>query len=189
LAVVRPGSVDEVAQVLRWCSQSKGAVVPQGGNTGLCGGATPDSSGNAIVLSLTRLNAVRSVDTDNDTMVVEAGCILQAVQQAARDVDRLFPLSLAAEGSCTIGGNLATNAGGTQVLRYGNARDRKSTRLNSSHVKNSYAVFCLKKKKLLRLVNLFIHIFLINIDVMYFYEIDNFIVTGQKNVSLNKMYN
>src|SRR5690606_15051527 len=123
LAVVRPGSVDEVAQIMRWCSQNKIPVVPQGGNTGLCGGATPDSSGNAIVLSLTRLNAVRSVDTDNDTMEVEAGCILQSVQQAARDVDRLFPLSLAAEGSCTIGGNLATNAGGTQVLRYGNTRD------------------------------------------------------------------
>lgn len=123
LAVVRPGSTDEVAQVLRWCREHNVPVVPQGGNTGLCGGATPDDSGRAIVLSLTRLNAIRSVDTANDTMVVEAGCILQAVQQAARDVDRLFPLSLAAEGSCTLGGNLATNAGGTQVLRYGNARD------------------------------------------------------------------
>jgi FAD/FMN-containing dehydrogenase len=122
LAVVRPGSVDEVAQVVRWCAAHQVPIVPQGGNTGLCGGATPDASGHALVVTLTRLNAIRSIDTDNDTMVVEAGCILQAVQQAARGVDRLFPLSLAAEGSCTIGGNLATNAGGTQVLRYGNAR-------------------------------------------------------------------
>ncbi|HLU19553.1 MAG TPA: FAD-binding oxidoreductase [Pusillimonas sp.] len=123
LAVVRPGSTEEVAQVVRWCAASGVPIVPQGGNTGLCGAATPDSSGRAIVLSLGRLNRIRSVDTDNDTMEVEAGCILQSVQQAAREVDRLFPLSLAAEGSCTIGGNLATNAGGTQVLRYGNARD------------------------------------------------------------------
>lgn len=123
LAVVRPGSTDEVAQVVRWCAANGVPIVPQGGNTGLCGAATPDSSGKSIVLSLGRLNKIRSVDTDNDTMEVEAGCILQSVQQAAREVDRLFPLSLAAEGSCTIGGNLATNAGGTQVLRYGNARD------------------------------------------------------------------
>ncbi|NYT62742.1 FAD-binding oxidoreductase [Alcaligenaceae bacterium] len=123
LAVVRPGSTDEVAQVVRWCVANQVPMVPQGGNTGLCGGATPDASGKAVVVSLTRLNQVRSIDTVNDTMVVEAGCILQAVQQAARDADRLFPLSLAAEGSCTLGGNLATNAGGTQVLRYGNTRD------------------------------------------------------------------
>ncbi|NYT76332.1 FAD-binding oxidoreductase [Alcaligenaceae bacterium] len=123
LAVVKPGSTEEVAEVVRWCVAHKVPMVPQGGNTGLCGGATPDDKGNAVVISLQRLNAIRSVDTDNDTMVVEAGCILQAVQQAARDVDRLFPLSLAAEGSCTIGGNLATNAGGTQVLRYGNTRE------------------------------------------------------------------
>src|SRR5690554_4334795 len=123
LAVVRPGSTAEVAELVRWCVAHSVPMVPQGGNTGLCGGATPDSSGRAIVLSLGRLNAIRSVDTDNDTMVVEAGCILQSVQQAARDNDRLFPLSLAAEGSCTLGGNLATNAGGTQVLRYGNARE------------------------------------------------------------------
>ncbi|HLR77893.1 MAG TPA: FAD-binding oxidoreductase, partial [Burkholderiaceae bacterium] len=122
LAVVRPGSTDEVAQVVRWCLANGVPIVPQGGNTGLCGGATPDSSGTAVVLSLVRLNKVRSIDLDNDTMVVEAGCILQDVQQAARQAGRLFPLSLAAEGSCTIGGNLATNAGGTQVLRYGNAR-------------------------------------------------------------------
>ena len=123
VAVVRPGSVQEVAGVVKWCVANKVPIVPQGGNTGLCGAATPDSSGTALVVSLGRLNRVRGIDTDNDTMVVEAGCILQNVQQAARDADRLFPLSLAAEGSCTIGGNLATNAGGTQVLRYGNARE------------------------------------------------------------------
>jgi FAD/FMN-containing dehydrogenase len=123
LAVARPGSVETVAAVVRLCGQHKVPLVPQGGNTGLCGGATPDGDGNALVLSLARLNRVRGIDTDNDTITVEAGCILQAVQQAAQEAGRLFPLSLAAEGSCTIGGNLATNAGGTQVLRYGNTRD------------------------------------------------------------------
>src|SRR5690606_11600009 len=123
LAVLRPGSTQEVAEVVRWCAAHKVPMVPQGGNTGLCGAATPDDSGKAVVISLTRLDKVRGIDTDNDTMVVEAGCILQAVQEAAREAGRLFPLSLAAEGSCTIGGNLATNAGGTQVLRYGNTRE------------------------------------------------------------------
>src|SRR5690606_35630599 len=123
LAVVRPGSAEEVAAVVRLCQAHGAPLVPQGGNTGLCGGATPDDSGSAVVLSTTRLNRVRAIDTDNDTITVEAGCVLQAVQQAAEQAGRLFPLSLAAEGSCTIGGNLATNAGGTQVLRYGNARE------------------------------------------------------------------
>src|SRR5690606_31704208 len=123
LAVVRPGTADEVAAVVRLCAQAGLPVIPQGGNTELCGGATPDDSGRAVILSLQRLNQIRSIDSDNDTMEVEAGCILQSVQQAAREADRLFPLSLAAEGSCTIGGNLATNAGGTQVLRYGNMRE------------------------------------------------------------------
>jgi FAD/FMN-containing dehydrogenase len=123
LAVVRPGSTDEVAKVVRACAASGTPVVPQGGNTGLCGGATPDDSGRAVILSLQRMRRVRGIDTANDTMEVEAGCILQQVQQAAREAGRLFPLSLAAEGSCTIGGNLATNAGGTQVLRYGNMRE------------------------------------------------------------------
>jgi len=123
LAVVKPADTAQVAQVVRFCAQHAVPIVPQGGNTGLCGGATPDGSGTAVILSLARLNRIRAIDTDNDTIVVEAGCILQDVQQAARDADRLFPLSLAAEGSCTIGGNLATNAGGTQVLRYGNTRD------------------------------------------------------------------
>jgi FAD/FMN-containing dehydrogenase len=123
LAVVRPGSTEELAAVVRLCARHGIPIVPQGGNTGLCGGATPDQSGTAIVLSLLRMNAVRSLDLENDTMEVEAGCILQTIQQTARDAGRLFPLSLAAEGSCTIGGNLATNAGGTQVLRYGNMRE------------------------------------------------------------------
>ena len=97
--------------------------MPQGGNTGLAGGATPDASGDAIVLSLKRLNRVREVDAINGTITVEAGCVLHDVQQAAHDAGQLFPLSLAAEGTATIGGNLSTNAGGTQVLRYGNARE------------------------------------------------------------------
>ena len=123
LAVVRPGSTEEVAAVVRVCMAHGVPIVPQGGNTGLCGGATPDASGTAIVMSLARLNKVRAIDTDNDTMTVEAGCILQSLQEAAQQAGRLFPLSLAAEGSCTIGGNLSTNAGGTQVLRYGNTRE------------------------------------------------------------------
>ena len=122
-AVVRPRTTAEVATCLALCNEAGVPVVPRGGNTGLCGGATPDGSGSAVVRSTARLNRVRALDTDNDTITVEAGCILQAVQQAAADAGRLFPLSLAAEGSCTIGGNLATNAGGTQVLRYGNTRD------------------------------------------------------------------
>ena len=122
-AVVRAGSTDEVAAVVRCCADAGTPVVPQGGNTGLCGGATPDDSGTAVVLSLSRMTRIRAIDSENDTMEVEAGCVLQNVQQAAGDAGRLFPLSLAAEGSCTIGGNLATNAGGTQVLRYGTMRE------------------------------------------------------------------
>ncbi len=123
LAVIRPGSTQEVADAVKLCLHHGVPLVPQGGNTGLCGGATPDDTGRAVVLSTARLTAVRNLDTDNDTITVEAGCILQAVQDAAANANRLFPLSLAAEGSCTIGDNLATNAGGTQVLRYGNTRD------------------------------------------------------------------
>lgn len=122
-AVVRPGSTDEVAAVVRACADAATPIVPQGGNTGLCGGATPDDSGRAVVLSLQRLNRIRCVDLDNDTMEVEAGCVLQAVQEVAHGAGRLFALSLGSEGSCTIGGNLATNAGGTQVLRYGTMRE------------------------------------------------------------------
>ena len=123
LAVVRPGSTAEVAAVVQTCARHGTALVPQGGNTGLVGGGVPDASGSQVLLSLARLNRVRGIDRANLTMTVEAGCVLQAVQQAADSAGLLFPLSLAAEGSCTIGGNLATNAGGTQVLRFGNARD------------------------------------------------------------------
>jgi len=122
-AVVQPASTAQVAQVLGWCRQHGVALVTQGGNTGLVGGATPDDSGRALVLSTRRLRRIRAVDTVNDTITAEAGCPLQAVQEAALSHDRLFPLSLASQGSCTIGGNLATNAGGTQVLRYGNTRE------------------------------------------------------------------
>lgn len=121
--VVRPAKTQEVANIVKLCAESRTPIVPQGGNTGMVGGAVPDASGNAIVLSLTRMNRIRAIDLSNDAMTVEAGCILAAVQQAALDNNRYFPLSLAAEGSCTIGGNLSTNAGGTAVLRYGNARD------------------------------------------------------------------
>jgi len=123
LAVARPANTKEVAAVVRLCAAAGVAIVPQGGNTGLVGGSTPDDSGQQLVLSLARMNRVRALDAANLTLTVEAGCVLQAVQQAASDAAFLFPLSLAAEGSCTIGGNLASNAGGTQVLRYGNARE------------------------------------------------------------------
>jgi len=123
LAVVRPGSADQVAQVVKACAAAGTSLVPQGGNTGMVVGSTPDTSGTQVVLSLTRMNKVRGIDADNLTMTVEAGCLLQSVQETAQAQGLLFPLSLAAEGSCTIGGNMATNAGGTQVVRYGNARD------------------------------------------------------------------
>jgi FAD/FMN-containing dehydrogenase len=123
LAVVRPASTEQVSRVVRLAAQHDLAIVPQGGNTGLCGGATPDAGSRNIVLSTSRLNRVRSIDVLNNTMIVEAGVPLARAQDAAREAGRLFPLSLAAEGSATIGGNLATNAGGTQVLRYGNARE------------------------------------------------------------------
>lgn len=123
MAVALPNTADDVASIIRWCRAHDVPVVPQGGNTGLSGGATPDETGRSIVLSLGRLNRIRAIDKMNNTMIAEAGCILQNIQDAALEVNRLFPLSLAAEGTCTIGGNLATNAGGTAVLRYGNARD------------------------------------------------------------------
>jgi len=123
LAVVMPEDTESVATVLRWCVEHRVAVVPQGGNTGLSGGSIPDDTGRSIVLSLARMKSIRAVDTINHTMTVEAGCLLQQVQDAALAAGKFFPLSLAAEGSCTIGGNLSTNAGGVQVLRYGNARD------------------------------------------------------------------
>jgi FAD/FMN-containing dehydrogenase len=123
LAIVKPGSTEEVASIVRLCNTHRVPVVPQGGNTGLVLGSVPDDSGTAIVLSLTRLNKIRALDTVNNTITVESGCILENIQNAATGAERLFPLSLAAEGSCTIGGNLSTNAGGTAVLRYGNTRD------------------------------------------------------------------
>ena len=123
LAVVRPASTAEVATVVRLCGAHGVGIVPQGGNTGLVGGGVPDASGTQILLSLLRLNRVRRIDAANLTLTAEAGCVLQNVQAAAAEQALLFPLSLAAEGSCTLGGNLATNAGGTQVLRWGNARD------------------------------------------------------------------
>ena len=123
LAVVRPASTSEVAAVVKACAAAGVSIVTQGGNTGLVGGSIPDESGQQVVLSLQRMNTVRSMDAANLTMTVDAGCILQNLQGTAEKAGFLFPLSLAAEGSCTIGGNLATNAGGTQVVRYGNARD------------------------------------------------------------------
>lgn len=123
LAVVRPASTAEVAAVVRACAAHGVPIVPQGGNTGLVGGGVPDASGSQALLSLQRMNRIRAVDEANLTLTAEAGCVLQAVQAAADERGLLFPLSLAAEGSCTIGGNLATNAGGTQVLRFGNARE------------------------------------------------------------------
>ncbi len=121
--VVRPASTEEVAAVVRLCHQHQVALVPQGGNTGLCGGSIPDASGTQVVLSLTRMTRIREIDPANETITVEAGVILRNLQEAAAEAGRLFPLSLGAEGSCTLGGNLATNAGGTAVLRYGNMRD------------------------------------------------------------------
>ncbi|MEN9689129.1 MAG: hypothetical protein RI998_1126 [Pseudomonadota bacterium] len=123
LCVVRPGSTAEVAEVVKACAAQGAPMVPQGGNTGLVMGSTPDHSGREVVLSLQRMNTVRQIDAANATLTVEAGCVLTHLQQVAHDAGFLFPLSLASEGSCTIGGNLASNAGGTQVLRYGNARD------------------------------------------------------------------
>lgn len=121
-AVVRPRTVEQVARMLALCQQAGVPVVPRGGNTGLCGGATPDASARNIVLSLDRMNAIRTIDTLGNTLVAEAGCVLGDLQRAAAQANRLLPLSLAAEDSCQLGGNLATNAGGVNVVRYGMAR-------------------------------------------------------------------
>jgi len=123
LAVVRPASTAQVAQVVQACAAAGVSIVPQGGNTGMVVGSTPDASGTQVVLSLTRMNAVRALDGGNLTITVEAGCVLQSLQEVCEKAGFLFPLSLASEGSCTIGGNLGTNAGGTQVVRYGNTRE------------------------------------------------------------------
>ncbi|MGB0632119.1 MAG: FAD-binding oxidoreductase, partial [Alphaproteobacteria bacterium] len=121
--VIRPASTEEVAEIVRICNETRTPIVPQGGNTGLCGGATPYEHGGEVLLSLTRMNKVRNIDALNYAITVEAGVILADVQTAAEDADRYFPLSLGGEGTARIGGNLSTNAGGTGVLRYGPARD------------------------------------------------------------------
>ncbi len=130
MAIVRPKNTQEVAQIVKLCidfnranPKQKISIVPQGGNTGLVVGSTPDNSGTQIVISLQRMNHVRHIDAPNASITVEAGCVLQSLQTRAEESGFLFPLSLGAEGSCTIGGNLGTNAGGTQVLRYGNTRE------------------------------------------------------------------
>lgn len=123
LAVLKPKNTNEVAALVTLCQAANMAIVPQGGNTGLCGGATPGENGDCVVISTSRLNQIRELDLQNSTITLEAGVILKNAQDAAMKVGKLFPLSLAAEGSCTIGGNLSTNAGGVQVLHYGNMRD------------------------------------------------------------------
>ncbi|HRB09170.1 MAG TPA: FAD-binding oxidoreductase, partial [Ottowia sp.] len=123
LAVVRPGSTAEVAAVVRACAARGVAIVPQSGNTGLSVGSVPDDSGTQLLLSLGRMDAVRAIDRANLTLTAEAGCILQKLQATAEDAGLLYPLSLGSEGSCMLGGNLGANAGGTQVLRYGNTRE------------------------------------------------------------------
>ena len=123
LAVLRPASTAQVQDLVRLCARERVGIVPQGGNTGMCGASVPDGSGSQVVLSLSRLNRVRDFDAANNTITVEAGCVLQVLQERAAAEGLLFPLSLGAEGSCQIGGNIATNAGGIQVIRYGNTRD------------------------------------------------------------------
>ncbi|MCB1486639.1 MAG: FAD-binding oxidoreductase [Bauldia sp.] len=121
--VLRPGTVEDVSAILRLANETGTAIVPQSGGTGVVGGQVPDASGSQVVLSLARLNRIREVNAAGDTMTAEAGVILADAHAAADSADRLFPLSLASEGSCRIGGNLSTNAGGTAVLAYGNARE------------------------------------------------------------------
>jgi FAD/FMN-containing dehydrogenase len=121
--VLRPGNADEVARIVSACAASNTPIVPQGGNTGLCGGATVHNDASEVIVSLGRMNKIRAIDPVNFTITVDAGCVLADIQKAALEHDCIFPLSLAAEGSCQIGGNLATNAGGINVLRYGNTRD------------------------------------------------------------------
>lgn len=124
LVMLSPRSASEVATIVRACARAGVSIVPQGGNTGLCGGAIPDRTGEQVILSLSRMNQVRSIDAADFSMTVEAGCVLQQAQQAAASVDRLVPLSLGAEGSCQIGGNISTNAGGINVIRYGTMRQQ-----------------------------------------------------------------
>jgi FAD/FMN-containing dehydrogenase len=121
--VLRPANTQEVSAILKLAAKTKTPVVPQGGNSGLVGGQTPDRTGNAIIISMSRMNRIRDVDPQGNTMVVEAGVILKSVQDAAYQVDRLFPLSLGSEGWAQVGGLLSSNAGGTAVLAYGNMRE------------------------------------------------------------------
>ena len=121
--VVFPSTTDEVSKILKLANKNNIPIVPQGGNTGLCGGATPDNSGNSILINFTKLNNIRNIDLLGNTVTVEAGCILENVLNIVQEKDRIFPINLAAKGSCTIGGNLATNAGGINVLKYGSTRD------------------------------------------------------------------
>jgi FAD/FMN-containing dehydrogenase len=122
-AVVLPRTVAEVSEVVAFCNERRIGVVPQGGNTGYCAGATPDESGDQIVLALARLNRVRALDAPGYTLIAEAGCVLESLQRRAEQADRFFPLSLGSQGTCQLGGNLSTNAGGVHVLRYGMMRD------------------------------------------------------------------
>ena len=122
LIMVKPRTTDEVVAIVRACADNDTAIVPQGGNTSMCGGAVPDASGEQVILNLSRMNRVLDVDAGNFSMTVQAGCLLATAQEAARAEGRCFPLSLGAEGSCQIGGNIATNAGGINVVRYGTAR-------------------------------------------------------------------
>ena len=121
--VIFPKTTNEVSKIIKLANRYDLPVVPQGGNTGLCGGSTPDETGNSIILNLTKLNKIRSIDLIGNTISVEGGCILEIILNEVDKNDRVFPINLAAKGSCTIGGNLATNAGGINVLKYGSTRD------------------------------------------------------------------
>ena len=121
--VVFPRTTEQVSKVLAWCNDNAVKVFPQGGNTSVCGGSVPDNSGQSVLLNMRKMNRIVELNPRNNSMTVEAGCVLADIQAAALEADRLFPLTLGAEGSCQIGGNIATNAGGTNVLRFGNTRD------------------------------------------------------------------
>ena len=123
VAVLRPDSTAEVAAIVRFCADRRVPIVPQGGNTGLVGGTVAAQGAGAVLLNLGRLNRIRALDAADYTMTAEAGCVLADIQAAAAAADRYFPLSLGAEGTCMLGGNLSSNAGGILTLRYGNARD------------------------------------------------------------------
>jgi len=123
VAVLKPKNVTEVAAIVSLCNLHQMSIVPQGGNTGLCGGATPSNDYQSVVICTSRLNQIHEVNLENSTITLDSGVVLASAQEAAKQSGKLFPLSLASEGSCTIGGNLSTNAGGVQVLRYGNMRD------------------------------------------------------------------